>query len=306
MPRIIPPVKFNLKPDYPEWMNPGIVANAGKKNREEINKLTKKALVQSKVTASYFCIDCNKVTQASNNAFIKQATQAHKLNIAFKPECPSCGEEVQPYRVVEASKVISNTHSENIERRVDLQRVSSDACEEDCNCEEEMDKTSSLQRQASSKGVYNTFIDQKIVYKVIESLGKYANKHGMTGCRARYLKGEHRKEAGSDTSILNNIECNLEWMYGRNQKGNATAKASIDLAGKITLPKVFKVASGMEYPFEEKYIRQIEREPNLFDSIPSLKKSDTITFRKPDPTRFHAYASKSIKVGEYKKSLQNA
>lgn len=286
MARIIPPAKENLKPDYPKWFNPQLIAEAGRKSKEEINKLTKKADAPKRVIASYFCVDCNKVIQASNSAFIKQATQARKLNTAFKPECPNCGNEVTPYQIIEAGKLVSNIHSINQERKVDLKE--------------------DLSKEASSKGVYNTFIDQRIVMKVAESLGKWASKKGMTGCRARYLRGEHRKEAGSDTSILNNIECNLEWMYGRNQKGNATTKVAIDLAGNYEMPKVFKVASGMEYPFEEQYVRQLEREPILFDSMSSLKKSDTPTYRRPDPSRFRAHASKEgvMKVGEYKKDME--
>jgi hypothetical protein len=61
---------------------------------------------------------------------------------------------------------------------------------------------------------------------------------------------------------------------------------------------VFKVASGMEYPFEEKYIRQLEKEPVLFQSMPSRKKSDIPLYRKSDPSRFRVTGS--MKVGDYK------
>ncbi len=284
MTRIVPPANYNLKPDYPKWLNPNTVAEAGEKDREEVNKLTKKASAPDKVVVSYMCNNCSKIIQAGNSDLLKQATLASKANKEFIPTCPDCGNEVKPYQVIEKGTVISNIHSMNEAKRVDLQE--------------------GLQKEASSRGTYNTFIDQRIVYRAIEELNKYASKNGMTGCRARYLRSEHKKEAGSNTSTLNNIECNLEWLYGRNQKGNATATIGVDVAGNFIFPKVFKVASGMEYPFKEEYIRQLEKEPSLFQSFPSPRKSDVPTIRKSDPSRFRAYAGKEkvVKVGEYKKN----
>ncbi len=301
MTRIIPPANYNLKPDYPKWFNPNTVVSAGKRDREEINKLTKKASATQKIIVSYMCNNCNKIIQSSNSELLKQATLASKAGRDFVPFCPDCGNEVKPYRGISKGTVVSNIHSMNEEKRVDLQKESWKDIEEDEEKGEDEDLQEDIQKEASSKGTYNTFIDQRVVYRAIEELNKYASKAGMTGCRARYLRSEHKKEAGSNTSTLNNIECNLEWMYGRNQKGNATAKIAVDIAGNFIFPKVFKVASGMEYPFKEEYIRQLEREPSLFQSFPSPRKSDAPTIRRPDPSRFRAYAGKSMKVGEYKK-----
>lgn len=268
MARVIPHYKVDTRKSIPAWMNVGEVVKRGNENKlPPIKKQSSKG----NIVVSYFCAPCNKVFLSSNQDIMKQSTLSHKQNKKFEPHCPKCGNLIQPNKVVEKVSKVSNLQSISQEKRVDL-----------------LDKT------AGAKGTYNTFVDRRLIYGILEKLSRYASKLGMTGCVPRYLKSEHIKEAGNDLSTLNNVECSLEWMYGRKQKGRATAVVKVDRAGNLELPKVFKVSSGMEYPFEERYVRQLEREPSLFQSLPQRKKSDIPVYRKPDPTRFRV-ASKKVK-----------
>jgi hypothetical protein len=54
----------------------------------------------------------------------------------------------------------------------------------------------------------------------------------------------------------------------------------------------------MEYPFEKEYVEKLRKDPKLFSSINSIRKTDIPTFRRKDPTRFKVAGA--MKVGEYK------
>jgi len=278
MARIIPNYDVNTRKTTPNWINPKEIITAGKGDLKKIKGLTKTASQPTKIIVSYLCTPCNKVFQSSHMDFIKQATIARKHNEPFEPICPKCGNKVIPYKDTVLKETTSNLQSLNQEKNVNL-----------------------LDKEASAKGMYNTFVDRRVVYAASEKLGKFARKNGMTACTARYLKSEYTKEAGNDVSTFNKIDCSLEWLYGKNQKGRAMATVKIDPAGKFEFPKVFKVASGMEYPFEEKYVRKLEKEPAMFQSMPTRKKSDIPVYRKHDPTRFRVAG---MKVGEYKKEME--
>lgn len=279
MARIVPDYNVNTRKTIPNWFNPKEVIEAGQKSIQKIKGLTKTASQPTKVIVSYFCTPCNKVFQSSHPDFIKQATIANKRNKSFTPTCPRCGTKVNVYKDTVLKATTSNLQSISQEKNVNT-----------------------LDKEGSAKGMYNTFLDRRVVYEASEKLGKFARKQGMTACTARYLKSEYQKEAGNDLSTFSKLECSLEWLYGKNQKGRATAMLKIDPAGKFEFPRVFKVASGMEYPFEEKYIRQLEKEPAMFQSLSKRKKSDIPVYRKHDPTRFRVA---SMKVGEYEKEKEN-
>jgi len=272
MTRIIPNYNVTTRKTIPKWIDTNSIIEAGNASIKKIKSLTKTASQPTKIVISYFCTPCNKVFQAGHPDFIKQATIANKRNKSFEPSCPRCGNKVTSYKDTVLKTTTSNLQSISQEKNVNT-----------------------LDKEGSAKGMYNTFIDRRVAYEASEKLGKFARKNGMTACTARYLKSEYTKEAGNDISTFSKIDCSLEWIFGRNQRGRATATLKIDPAGKFEFPRVFKVASGMEYPFEEKFIRKLEKEPALFQSMAKRKKSDTPVYRKHDPTRFRVA---SMKVGE--------
>jgi hypothetical protein len=306
MTRIIPPLKSNSKSNFPKWMNASKVVEAGKVVGDAAEKLTKQASQNNPIVASYFCLPCNKIYSASNAEFIKQASIAKKSNKDFTPLCPNCGGEVNINKQVKIIPRVGNLQSLHTEKRVDLrdshQRVTPEKKSE-APLKIGNYKTAS-QKTSSVRGTYNTFIDRTAAFSAIEHLGRYARKQGMTNAVVSYLRSQHSKSAGNSVSTLNDIECKINWSFGRMQKGYATATLSIDEAGRFVFPKVFKVASGMEYPFESKYIKQLERVPALFQSLPTRKKSDTPAYRKPDPSRFRVVGS--MKVGEAKASMNKS
>lgn len=270
---IIPQFNTNIRKKIPKWLkDQKSIINAAKQFNNVVKSITKQASVPYKITVSHICSNCNKVW-LSDKLVKKANTDAYI--------CPNCGCKLIPYKETVKKSFVNNIHSINEEKRVDL-----------------LDKT------ASANGTYNTFIDRRIVYEGAMKLARYASKQGMTGCIANYLRSEHVKEAGNDISTFNKIDYALEWVYGRKQKGRAIASIKIDPAGNFEFPKVFKVASGMEYPFNEKNIRSLEKEPSLFNKLPNIRKTDTYIYRKPDPSRFRVAGLKR-KVGDVKKYLKS-
>ena len=270
MTRIIPQYEINTRKSLPNWINKEEIVKAGNNTKLPLKKQASKE--ESKIVVSYFCTPCKKVIAVEDKSIIQQKTLAKKSNKEFKPYCPNCGNELKIYKETGLKQNVSNLQSINESKVVDVLR---------------------------KEGTYNTFVDRRIVYETIEKLARYASKLGMTGCVARYIKSEHAKGSSNKLSTFDEIECSLEWMYGRKQKGRATASVKIDPAGKFEFPRVFKVASGMEYPFEEKYIRMLEKDAHMFQSLPKRKKSDIPVYRKADPTRFRVTGS--MKIGEFKK-----
>jgi len=271
MVRIIPQYEVNTRKKLPNWLNKEEIIKAGNATRIPLKKQASKE--ESKIVISYFCTPCKKVIPVEAKSIIQQQTLSKKANKEFKPNCPNCGNELKVYKETGRKQVVSNLQSINESKVVDVLR---------------------------KEGTYNTFVDRRIVYETVEKLARYASKLGMTGCVARYIKSEHAKGSSNKISTFDEIECSLEWMYGRKQKGRATASVKIDPAGKFEFPRVFKVASGMEYPFEEKYVRMLEKDAHMFQSLPKRKKSDVPLFRKPDPTRFRVTGSRQLTSNEDK------
>lgn len=262
MTRVVPQKESRIFNKMPNWLDPKAIAKAGTDFAKKVAGIKKEASKEKQIIASYVCTKCKKIHYAKSDELQKQAALATKANKVFEPVCPKCGSDLKPYKTIVEKAHVSNLQSLHDSVEVDIQK------------------------EASSKGMYNTYLDRRIVYEAIQKLSNYASTKGMTAPIVSYIRSEHRKEAGTDTPILNDIECKIEWMFGRKQKGWCTATLSIDPAGNFEFPKVFKVQSGMEYPFEEKYIRQLESEPRLISEMPSRKKTDTITFRPHDPSRF--------------------
>jgi hypothetical protein len=262
MTRIIPTINSNVKKELPEWVDIKEVIEVSNKEKQIVDKMVKTSSTEV-VTTKLFCTDCNKVISLGNQKLQKQKNLASKANKEFIPTCPDCGTELVSYDKV--LKVPSKTSTREIlqTKNVDL-----------------------LRKDANAKGTYNTFLDRRVVYNVSEKLADFAKNKGMTQCIARYKRGEYSKEAGNDLSTLNNLEFELEWKYGKGLKARATAIVGITPEGKIIYPKVFKVSSGVEYPFEETYVKKLEKEPYLFERQPSLKKSDIGEVRPKDPSRF--------------------
>ena len=251
--------------------------------------MKKEASIESNpIVVSYLCMDCNKTFQASNPEFIKQATLARKAKKEVELLCPICSNKVIANKTIEGLKPVSNLQSIQTEKRLDLTKE-------------------------ASMGEHNSQVEQHFTYKAIQALSDYAADQGMFAPTVRYLRGERSTRPGMKFATLNNIECTIEWLFGRRQKMYCTASVSIDSQGKYNFPKTFKVASGKEYPFEEKYIRSIEHEAKFPEQEIHRKKSDVPVYRRPDITRqfapsggtpgFSLTASKKEevkKVGSYK------
>ena len=156
-------------------------------------------------------------------------------------------------------------------------------------------KYSNTELKPERGGTYtNTYVDRHIAYKALEEMQRYAATKGMSIPRARYLRSSYgSKQMGSNLVTINNIQTELEWYYGKNQKGRAFATISIDPAGKFIHPLTFKIASGEDFEFSQENIQMLEKDARFMDMVTNIKqkKSDVPTFKRPDPSRFMSTAS---------------
>jgi len=285
MARIIPTITNSDKVanKTPDWMNLQEIVNASAPERNATNKLMTKLASQEKAntTTSYACTGCSKVFSVDNPTLKAQATLANNKGSVIDYTCPNCGNGLEPYhKIAKVNLDPGTTYAEQTSKRVDLSKKAS--------------------------GTYNTFSDMHFVLRAVQELTNFASKQGMSMPRARYIKAEHIKQAGQQYPVLNDIQCEIEWTYGRKQKARVMASIAYDIAGKFIYPKIFKTADGQQHPFDKDYIASLEKIPNFERMMKGPKKSDIPTFRKPDITRFRAFASmneKELKEG-YEKHVE--
>jgi hypothetical protein len=269
MSAIIPNYDQKSKGKLPKWLDREALSKAAS---EEVttrnNIMTKTASETGNRIISFYGCSCGKKWSADHPHFAKQIKTASvegakKVTLT----CPVCANNVFALNQVGRN---NNQHT--------VQHSAAFAGDGETDL--------------SKKATYNTFVDRHVVTKVLQALQNHGSKMGMTLARARYLTGEHVKEAGFDYPILGKIEAAIEWIYGKNQKHTVTANVSIDAAGKFTLPTVFKDANHKEYPFTKEAVEQIERHVKPKSMPPQRRKTDIPMFRPIDISRFRAVASK--------------
>lgn len=267
MARITPPTNTKTY-GIPSWMKPDLVIAAGKGVLDKVRSITKVASVE-KIASVYSCTNCSKTFNASNKHF-----QDQKSAGVEELTCPNCNNTtLQATSFVAPINKIDTLQTLSEEKRSDLQ---------------------------STAGTTNSFVDRHFVFKAVDALSQFASRQGMWGAVAKYIKSEHKSLAGADIPTLNDIECKIEWMYGKRQKAYVTASISIDHGGQFIFPKVFKTAAGVELPFEEVYIRKMEKETSMREPSMIRRKSDQPTFRKVDPSNFKAASVQSDNVTKVK------
>jgi hypothetical protein len=271
MTRIVPPITNSAKANHgvPEWLNTAEIIKAAYHETQKSHNLASKLSSTSlnKNIVSYACGACSKVFTVDNTNLKAQANLAINSGKTVEYTCPKCGNFLHPYGTITAGINLDPNvvYANQTEKKVNLQSTSSET--------------------------YNTFADMHFVLKAVQELSSFASKNGMLMARARYLKGKHIKQAGQAYPVLNDLECELTWVYGRNQKARVTASIGYDIAGKFIYPKVFATPDGQQHPFEKEAIAELERVPHFTQVMRAPKKTDIPSFRRPDITRFRAFAA---------------
>jgi len=268
MSRIQLPQSAKEKSTAPNWVNGDELVQASseeaKRNQETLSKITSDAQV---VVLSFFNPNTNAVFAADDPRLLAQVRLHEKKGsvegVTFMD--PDTNEPLVAYKT--AKRVQS---SDKI-------------------------RHSGLELKPEKGGTYtNTTLDRHIAYKALEEMQRFASSKGMSIPRARYIKSAYgSKQKGSNLITINNIMTELEWYYGKNQKGRAFATISVDPAGKFIHPKTFKIASGEDFEFCKESIEMLEKDARFAEMISEIKpkKTDIPTFKRPDPSRFMATAS---------------
>lgn len=267
MSRIELPKPAQKKSSAPSWINKEALLQASgeeaKKNQETLDKIKSNAEV---IVLSYFNPNNNAVFSADDTRLLAQMRlQQNQGSTSFKFTDPNTEEPLFAYKTAKRVKKVDNIRYSNTELKPER------------------------------GGTYtNTFIDRHIAYKALEEMQRYASSKGMAIPRARYIRSSYgSKQLGSNLVTINNILTELEWHYGRNQKGRVFATISVDPAGKFIQPLTFKIASGEDFEFTEENIRMLEKDARFMEMMTLIKpkKTDIPTFRRPDISRFMATAS---------------
>jgi len=262
MNRIIPQVNQSKKV-LPPWMDPKELVSVSKKELDDRGKgmAIKKIASNDIITYSFACGNCKKTFYKDSNELQSQENLQKRAGVKeIKYNCPICSSDLTPYNSTLKLSAVSNAYANQTEVRKDLVKEAS---------------------------TYNTYVDRHLVFKSLNALQDFASKQGMWGARARYLTGDHIKEAGQEFPLLNNFNCELEWKYGRQQTARVTASIGIDQAGRFKMPRVFKTIDGKEWPFEKESVLKVEKEIPLYQPELPRKKTDLPTYKKPDISNFN-------------------
>jgi len=274
MSRVVPEF-LNRKTNVgPEWLDTKSLERASREERQEDKEMLSKVSSQTEtVILKYACPVCSEIYGAGDPLVTKQISlqkREGKIADQLVVICPSCASLQKTSQLVPSETAVKSA-DESDPRSGDLH----------------------MSEKKLGTGTYNTYVDRFMVGKAVNELAKFAKKNGMTLAQAHYLKSHHASQTGQEFPTLNDIECVLEWSYGRMQKARVAAMISIDTAGNYKFPKIFKDAQGKEYPFEKEVVKAFE---HTLDAVPSerkMKKSDQLNFRKPDPSRFNVVSSLS-------------
>lgn len=302
--RIIPQFSNNELKEIPSWLHLKEITAAGKEEVEGSKELMKHvASIEqnlNKQIVRYSC-SCGKIYTVDNVELKKQLSIAKKANKEVIYSCPNCKQPLHSYQ-----EIIAN----NINRGNGKY------------ANEFLTEKSLLDKEAS--GTINTFVDSHIAYKAIQALQRYAIKNGATAARVKYINSEHGTTAGQSYPTINNINCEIEWLYaGRKmndpvltKKGHVVATISFDQAGQFIMPKVLKTASGKEYPFEKSTFEMLQKNAEyerietpiavgLHGAIiqPTYKKPDVTNFRMGSMREKNSSLKLSSRFNQLKKKL---
>ncbi len=263
MSRIVPQ-NTNPKQKLPNWMNKDELLKVSKTETQHMEKTASKS---DMVPIKYSCKGCGKIVLADHPDLKNQKRVAALKNVEADLKCPYCEASLVPEVAVPAS--------------VDKESRATDSYE--------------LKKESN----YNTYADRLVVIKMMDALQKFASKIGMTHADVKYIKAEHTKQAGQQNDILNTIECQIDWEYGRKQHARVYASVSLDPAGKIQLPRTFKTSSNQEFPFDKDTVASLMREADFQKQIERQpKKTDIPVYKKPDPSNFHMASEKQADAPE--------
>jgi len=263
MSRIVPQ-ENNSHQSAPKWMNTDELLKCSQKGDKPIQKT---ASDSSLVVIKYACDGCAKTFLADHPELKNQQRLAALKNTQAKFKCPECdgllkvSQEVKALEGYKESRTADSFH---------------------------------MEKEAN----YSTFTDRLVVMKALDALSKFASKVGMYRADVRYQRSEHTKQAGQQNDMLNSIDCQIDWQYGRNQHARVYASVQIDPAGKILMPRVFKTSSNQEYPFDKETVANLMTDVDFKKQFErQMRKTDIPTFRKPDPTNFHMASEKVADEG---------
>ena len=135
----------------------------------------------------------------------------------------------------------------------------------------------------------NTVVSRHIQYKALQALSDYCSSLGMYGARARYLNGAIEKLEGKHFQTHTKVDATVDFLVAPRLRKSITATIHIDPTGKFVMPEIFKTADGTELPLNKDSVAVLLTGSQY--SKPSReqhRRSDTPTYKKPDPTRFNA------------------
>jgi hypothetical protein len=256
---ILQPAGKTTNNNVPNWLDTTAVIAVSKSSLDLQNDMMQKIASQDHpmTIVSYLCGTCKKTYYVNHPKLVVQANLATRAGNQVQYVCPECSFELTPYSsTIKMAEAPTHKYEGLIEKRSNL--------------------------QAESSGTIDTYVDRHIVFKALEAMKSYASKLGMSMANPRYINAVHKTEAGQQYPILNDINCEIDWVYGRKQTGRAFATISIDQAGTFKFPKVFKVADGREYPFEKEYVEALEKEGGFSHPHPlKYRKTDTMVRTNP-------------------------
>jgi len=265
MSRIVPNTN-NPKQKAPAWMNRDELINASKQEDTQIQK-TASTDKPNTVVTKYACDGCAKIYFADHPELKNQRRLAALKNVEADLKCPDCDGELKSAETTIATPETWESRS-----------------------------TASFQMEKEAN--YSTYADRLVVMKAMDALERFASKIGMLHANVKYQRSEHTKQAGQQNDMLNKIDCQIDWEYGRKQHARVYATIQIDPAGKILMPKVFKMADNTEHPFDKETVANLMNEVDFKkQSERQPMKTDTPTFKKPDPSNFHMASEKKADEG---------
>lgn len=255
----------SMKSKIPKWLDVLKLKTAADNQVKENMKLRFSLPIKSHdVISSYKCGACK--LQFTFNDVEAQIKKAARTGTPYV-ECPKCG------GVIEAGKVINVPDSQSIIQRA-LRMT---------------DKNVPPSRSI------NTWIDKAIYGKLVDNLGRYIERFGISNPQLRFQRGIRTEKFPGEPRSAKGAEFTVEFVDNNNTRNRIVIQAGLTPKGEFIWPRTFKTLSGNEYPLTKLAIEDFTS-GKLYTPVTPKHKFPPLNYKQRDITDFRVISADNKKM----------
>jgi hypothetical protein len=253
----------------PKWLNASELINktaASLQKRTSVAKNSPQFTVPFKQISAYTCPTCHlKFTTGQIEPQLRKAAREGKSYV----ECPQCRTNLTEDRgvqVKDTKSIIQQGHYlTDANHRPNMGRVP------------------------------NMWIDKAIYGRLVQKLGEYVAKIGITNPQMKFQRGIRSSKFPGEPHSAKGAEFSVEFIDKNNTRNRIFIQAGLTVKGEFIYPRTFKTVIGQEYPLTVEAIQKMTSGKLFNPAVPNVT-IPPLNYRQPDPTRFREISADQKKI----------